>query len=60
LFGRFSSDFHRLELAILTIQKKEPNVSVWSSESDMYHFRRCITSAENPNESSMFSGKSSV
>jgi hypothetical protein len=28
LFGRFSSDFHRLELAILTIQKKEPNVSV--------------------------------
>lgn len=28
LFGRFCSGFHRLELAILTIQKKEPNVSV--------------------------------
>ena len=28
LFGRFCSDFHRLELAILTIQKKEPKVFV--------------------------------
>lgn len=44
LFERFCSYFHRLELAILTIQKKEPIVSVvydllpliWKT----YHFSR--------------------